>query len=87
MVCKTLFAPNSPIFWKDCGEEEEVEQEVGDNLGVYILNLQIVYVESKSLDHIIKGLCDFIPEVFSLFVTTLLGFVTIGIVVVEIKCF
>ena len=42
MVCKTLFAPNSPIFWKDCGEEEEVEQEVGDNLGVYILNLQIV---------------------------------------------
>ena len=42
MVCKTLFAPNSPIFWKGCGEGEEVEQEVGDNLGVYILNLQIV---------------------------------------------
>ena len=43
MPCEYLFAPNSLIFRKNWGEEEEEEgeQEVDDDLGICVLNLQI----------------------------------------------
>ena len=63
------------------------KQKVSDDLGLFILNLQIVYEKSKSLDHMIKGSCDFMEGSFSLYVTTLSGVVAIGIMVVEIKYF
>ena len=45
MVCKIPFAPNSPIFQKGFADEEDGENsqiEVGDDLGVWVPNLQIV---------------------------------------------
>ena len=61
------------------------KKEVGEDLGVCVPNLQIAQGKSKSLDHVIKGSCDFMGGTSSLYVTTLPGFVAVGIVVVEIK--
>ena len=63
------------------------KQKVSDDLGLLILNLQIVHEKSKSLDRMIKGSCDFMEGSFSLYVTTLSGVVAIGIMVVEKKYF
>ena len=80
------------IFWIcECQFKNESQnnnkQEVCDDLGVCVLNLQIVWEKSKSLDSLIKGSYDFIEGSSSLYVTNLPGLVGIGIVVVEIKCF
>ena len=62
------------------------QQDVGNDLGVYGQNLQIVKGKPKSLSQVIKRSCDFMEGSFSLYVTTLPG-VTIVTVAVEIKCF
>ena len=64
-----------------------LKQEVGANFSVCILYLQIVKEKTKSLDHVIKGSCDFMEGSSSLYKTTLPGLVAIGIVAVETKCF
>ena len=69
-----------------------MKQVVGDNLGICVLNLQIVQEKSRPLDlellnHLIKKSCDFMEGSSSLCITTLPGLVAIGIVVVGIKYF
>ena len=43
----------------------QTQQEVGDNLGFCVLNLNNVEEKSKSPDHVIKGSCDFMEGKFS----------------------
>ena len=71
------------MFRKSCAEEgkkwqfkivmlyKQIQQEVGDDLGVCALNLQIVYGKSKSLDHVIKRSCNFMEGSSSFYATTL----------------
>ena len=72
--------PKPPCFFK---YSLFTEQEVGDDLGVCVLNLQIVKINQNSLQYIIKGSCDFMEGSSSLYVIILPGLVTIGIAVVE----
>ena len=65
---------------------KQAQREVGDDLGLCVLNLQIVEGKSKSLRHVIKGSCDFMEESFSLYVTTLLDLVAIVIVGIILVC-
>ena len=65
---------------------KQAQREVGDDLGLCVLNLQIVEGKFKSLRHVIKGSCDFMEESFSLYVTTLLDLVAIVIVGIILVC-
>ena len=53
---KYFFAPNSAMFRKSCGKEEEGEQENVGDLGVSIQNLQTHRKKSKSQEQMIKTL-------------------------------
>ena len=60
------------------------QQEVGDNLSVCALKLQINSEYSKSKDQMIKRSCDFKGGSFFQYVTNLTSLVTIVIVINEI---